>query len=122
VKRPDRVSVPLVAIDADATASPEQREAGSALAWLSADGREDDVTDLVLAARSDLVVRVQEALGTPAGEMAEVMADLAVRHVVRGLTPEAVTDLLRSHPELVLEAKRHVERAEADFAQKRREA
>jgi hypothetical protein len=107
-----RIDVPLVTIDADATATPNQREAGSALVWLSSDGREEDVTELVMDARNDLAARVHETLASPEGELASIMTDLAVRHVIRGLTPEVVTALLRSHPELVLEAKRHAEATE----------
>jgi len=103
----ETVSVPVVAIDADAGAPPEVREAGSALVWLCQDDRDEEVTELAMDARNALAERVYEALGRPDGEAASVLADIAVRHVISGLTAEAV--LVRTHPELVLEARRRVE-------------
>lgn len=114
MKRPTRetVSVPVVTIDADAGAPPKVREADSALVWLCRDGREEDVTELAMDARHALADRVDESLGHPDGEAASVLTDIAVRHVVAGLTAEAVLVLVQSRPELVLEAKRLIEEEE----------
>lgn len=114
MKRPGRVTVPLLTVTADAVHPPKVREAGSALTWLSSEGRDEDVTELVMDARNDLAERVHETLASPEGEVASVMTDLALRHIIRGLTAEAVTVLLQSHPELVLEARRHVETVERE--------
>lgn len=108
----DRVPVPLVTIDANAATSPKVREAGSALVWLCRDGREEDVSALAMDVRNALTERVHEALGRPADEAASVLTDIAVRHVVSGLTAEAVLVLVQSHPELVLEVRRAVDEAE----------
>lgn len=105
----ETVSAPVVTIDADAGAPPKVREAGSALVWLCRDGREEDVTELAMDARNDLENRVDEVLGHPDGWAASVLTDIAVRHVVSGLTAEAVLVLVQSHPEIVLEARKLVE-------------
>lgn len=103
------VLAPVLTVDADAGASPRTREAGTALVWLCRDGREEDVTALAMDVRNALAERVHEALGRPADEAASVLTDIAVRHVVSGLTAEAVLVLVQSRPELVLEARRGVE-------------
>jgi len=105
----ETVSVPVVAIDADAATSPKVREAGSALAWLCQDGRDEAVTLLAMDATKALTDEVHAALGQPDGEAASVLTDIAVWHVVSGLTADAVLNFARSHPELVIEAKRSVE-------------
>lgn len=114
MKRPDRIPVPLVTVDADAVHPSKVREAGSALTWLSSEGRDEDVTELVMDARNDLAERVHEALASPEGEVASVMTDIAVRHVISKLTGAQVLEMVQSHPELVLEARRHVETVERE--------
>lgn len=103
------VPVPVSTLDADAGAPPMAREAGSAFAWLCQDGRDEEVTLLAMDATKALTDGVHAALGQPDGVAASVLTDIAVWHVVSGLTADAVLNLARSHPELVLEAKRSVE-------------
>lgn len=112
----ERIPVPVVTIDADAGAPPEVREAGSALVWLCQNDRDEEVTELAMDSRNALAERVYEALGRPDGEAASVLTDVAVRHVVSGLTAEAVLVLVRTRPELVLEARRNVETLRAERA------
>lgn len=105
----ERVAVPLVRVDTDAGYSPKERDAGAALVWLSANGREEEVTALAMQARNDLAALVHDALGSPESEVASVMTDIAVRYVIRGLTTEAVQVILQSKPKLVMETRRLVE-------------
>lgn len=111
--RRETVPVPVLAIDADAGVPPKIREAGSALVWLCQDDRDEDVTGLAMDARNALAEAVDRALGSPVGDAASVLTDIAVRHVVSSLTAEAVLVLVQTKPELVLEARRRVEKARA---------
>lgn len=83
------------------------------LATLAEDGRDKDVTELAMEARSDLARKVHASLGSPKGKLASVMADIAVRHLVSNLTSLDVIAMVQSRPGLVLEARRGVEALQA---------
>lgn len=79
------------------------------LATLAEDGRDEDVTELAMEARNALAAKVHASLGSPKGELASVMTDIALRHLVSNLTSLDVIALVQSRPGLVLEARRGVE-------------
>lgn len=79
------------------------------LATLAEDGRDEDVTELAMRARNDLALKVHASLGSPKGELASVMTDIAVRHLVSNLTSLDVIAMVQSRPGLVMEARRGVE-------------
>lgn len=110
------IAVPVVDLDADATATPEQREAGSALAWLCQGDRPDDVTNLAMDGRTELAARVAKALG-PAGDddgvTASVLTDLVIRDLIARLTPEKVLAAIRSRPRLAVGTRRFLAMCEA---------
>lgn len=83
------------------------------LASLAEDGREEDVTELMMEARNDLARRVDASLGSPDGEVASVMTDIAVRHVLANLAGLEVIATVQSRPELVVETRRAVAALEA---------
>lgn len=78
------------------------------LATLAEDGRDEDVTELAMTARNDLARKVHASLGSPKSELASVMTDIAVRHVVSNLTSLDVIAMVQSRPGLVMEARRGV--------------
>ena len=79
------------------------------LATLAEDDRDDDVLDLAMEARNALAERVHAALGSPKGELASVMTDIAVRHVVSNLNGLDVIAMVQTRPGLVMETRRAVE-------------
>ncbi|HMM36007.1 MAG TPA: hypothetical protein PKA62_14895 [Thermoanaerobaculia bacterium] len=79
------------------------------LATLAEDGRDEDVTQLAMDATKALTNRVHASLGSPKSELASVMTDIAVRHVVSNLTSLDVIAMVQSRPGLVMEARRGVE-------------
>ncbi len=79
------------------------------LATLAEDGRDEDVTELAMTARNDLARKVHASLGSPKSELASVMTDIAVRHLVSNLTSLDVIAMVQSRPGLVMEARRGVE-------------
>ena len=79
------------------------------LATLAEDGRDEDVTLLAMDATKALTYRVHASLGSPKGELASVMTDIAVRHLVSSLTGLDVIAMVQSRPGLVMEARRGVE-------------
>ena len=79
------------------------------LATLAEDGRDEDVTLLAMDATKALTDRVHASLGSPKGELASVMTDIAVRHLVSNLTGLDVIAMVQTRPGLVLEARRGVE-------------
>lgn len=83
------------------------------LVALAEDGREEDVTDLMMEARGALGQRVHASLGSPDGEVASVMTDIVVRHILANLTGLEVIATVQSRPELVLATRKSVAAIEA---------
>lgn len=86
------------------------------LATLAEDGRDEDVTELAMEARNALARKVHASLGSPKGELASVMTDIAVRHLVSNLTGLDVVAMVQTRPGLVMEASRGVEALRAKRA------